>query len=52
MFLIIQINLVANKAADIMLFIDSYTGKWDSCAGEAVIKALGGSFTNSYGGDL
>jgi 3'(2'), 5'-bisphosphate nucleotidase len=31
---------------------ESVTNKWDSCAGEALMKAMGGIVTNIYGGDL
>lgn len=27
---------------DSVLFVDAKTSKWDSCAGEAIIKAMGG----------
>ena len=37
--------MVANGEAEAMMFLDSWTHKWDTCAGEAIIKALGGNFT-------
>lgn len=30
------------KEVGTLMFIDSRTSKWDSCAGEAIIKAMGG----------
>ena len=32
-----------------MAFIDSYTHKWDSCAGDAIIQSMGGHFGNTKG---
>jgi 3'-phosphoadenosine 5'-phosphosulfate (PAPS) 3'-phosphatase len=35
---------VIHGKVDILAYISSYTSKWDSCAGEAIVKALGGYF--------
>jgi len=32
---------------DILLYLKAANHKWDSCAGEAIILALGGYFTDS-----
>lgn len=31
------------------IYASSYTYKWDSCAGEAVMHSLNGYFTSQYG---
>jgi len=41
--------MVANSEADAMIFLDSWTHLWDSCAGEAIIKSMGGYFTTPWG---
>lgn len=33
---------------DILLYYGANICKWDSCAGEAIILALGGYFTDKY----
>ena len=32
-----------------MAFCQSWTHKWDSCAGDAIIRAMGGHFTAPWG---
>ena len=32
-----------------MAYCESWTHKWDSCAGDAIIKAMGGHFTAPWG---
>jgi 3'-phosphoadenosine 5'-phosphosulfate (PAPS) 3'-phosphatase len=32
-----------------MMYLKSQTNKWDSCAGEAIITAMGGHFTTPSG---
>jgi len=32
-----------------MVYINTGNCRWDSCAGEAIIKAMGGIFTNQHG---
>jgi 3'-phosphoadenosine 5'-phosphosulfate (PAPS) 3'-phosphatase len=31
-----------NKEVGSIIFIDAKTSKWDTCAGEAIIRAMGG----------
>jgi 3'-phosphoadenosine 5'-phosphosulfate (PAPS) 3'-phosphatase len=31
-----------NKEVGSLMFIDAKTSKWDTCAGEAIIRAMGG----------
>lgn len=45
----IKAMMVANGEADAMVYLDSWTHKWDSCAGDAIIKSMGGYFTSPYG---
>lgn len=33
---------IINGESDLFLYLSHHTSKWDSCAGEAIIKALGG----------
>ncbi len=44
--------MVANGEVDAMTYCEQWTHKWDSCAGDAIIKAMGGSFTSPYGNDI
>lgn len=44
--------MVANGEADAMVFIDSVTHKWDSCAGDAIIKSMGGYFSTPWGANI
>lgn len=44
--------MVANGEVDAMCYCESWTHKWDSCAGDAIIKAMGGRFTTPYGNDI
>lgn len=39
--------MVVTGEADVMLYLDSWTHKWDTCAGEAIVKAMGGWFMTS-----
>lgn len=47
-----KISLVINGEADIMAYVGANTSKWDSCAGEAIIKAMDGNFTTPTGKDI
>jgi len=44
--------LVAEGIADCYLFASPGTKKWDTCAGDAIIKALGGKMTDIFGNDI
>jgi inositol monophosphatase 3 len=44
--------MVANGEVDAMVYCQSWTHKWDSCAGEAIIKAMGGRFTTPWGSNI
>lgn len=35
-----------------MVYINTGNCRWDSCAGEAIVKAMGGVFTNQLGKDI
>lgn len=39
--------MIIKGEADILLYYKAQNHKWDSCAGEAIILALGGFFTES-----
>ena len=41
--------LVALGKADLLAYCDPFTMKWDSGAGEAIIKGMGGYFINAKG---
>ena len=41
--------LVAKRIADFHLYCFSFTKKWDTCAGEAIIRALDGYFLDVFG---
>ncbi len=36
--------MVINGEADLLVYLSSHTSKWDTCAGEAIVKAMGGYF--------
>lgn len=36
--------MVVNGQADVLAYVANFTCKWDSCAGEAIIRAMGGYF--------
>ena len=35
-----------------MAYCESWTHKWDSCAGDAIIRAMGGRFTSPFGNNI
>lgn len=47
-----KIMMVANGEVDAMAYCQNWTHKWDSCAGEAIIKAMGGKFTTPWGNNI
>ena len=40
---ITQLVKLITGDADLFVYLSHHTSKWDSCAGEAIIKSLGGS---------
>lgn len=44
--------LVANGTADLLAYCESFTRKWDSCAGHAIIEAMGGFFYDQKGDEI
>jgi len=44
--------MVANGEVDAMTYCENWTHKWDSCAGDAIIKAMKGRFTTSWGNNI
>lgn len=42
-------NLVIDGTVDAMIYLRSGNCKWDSCAGDAIIQAMGGNFTDVFG---
>jgi 3'(2'), 5'-bisphosphate nucleotidase len=47
-----KVVMVVKKLADLFLYCQSSTNKWDICAGEALMKGLGGYFTDENGNDF
>ena len=45
----IKIALVAKGNMDAMLYFGACNHKWDTCAGESLILALGGAFSSTFG---
>ncbi len=35
-----------------MAYVGASTSKWDSCAGQAIIRAMGGNFTTPTGKNI
>lgn len=44
--------MVVKGEADSMVYLDSWTHKWDSCAGDAIVKSMGGYFKTPWGADI
>lgn len=44
--------MVINGEADLFVYLASFTSKWDTCAGEAVIKTLRGCFLTPKGEEI
>ncbi len=38
--------MVTKGEADLLVYSRNYTCKWDSCAGEAIIKGMGGYYVD------
>ena len=47
-----QIVLLVKGEVDMMAYVGSATSKWDSCAGESIVKAMGGYFTTPHGNQI
>ncbi len=47
-----KIAQVIKGETDGLLYLRAANHKWDSCAGEAILLALGGSFTDSRGNPI
>lgn len=41
--------MVIDGSADALVYIGEGNCRWDSCAGEAIVKALGGVYTDQKG---
>ena len=37
---------------DALLYLKTGNCRWDSCAGDAIVKAMGGHFTNTLGENI
>jgi len=47
-----KIVLLVKGEVDMMAYVGSATSKWDSCAGESIVKAMGGYFTTPHGNQI
>ena len=47
-----KIMMVVKDEAEMMIYLKSFTYKWDSCAGEAIVKGLGGYMRTPFGEEL
>ena len=41
--------MVVKQETEMNIYASSFTYKWDSCAGEAIVHSLEGFFTSPYG---
>ena len=41
--------MVLKGEADALVYVKTGNCRWDSCAGEAIVRAMGGIFTNQFG---
>lgn len=44
-----KVVLVVNGIADLLLYCECVTKKWDTCAGHAIIEAMGGFMIDQKG---
>ena len=42
---IIKAMMVIKQEADMLMFVNARTSMWDSCASEAIIRSMGGTFS-------
>lgn len=49
---LIQLVMMAEGEADSLAYIGSRTSRWDLCAGEALIRAMGGNITDIDGNEV
>ena len=47
-----KVALVVKGEADLFIYCDPLTKRWDSCCGDAIMKALGGYFLNTRGENI
>ena len=48
-YLVTKVAMVTEGTADSLLYINANCGKWDVCASEAIIKSMGGYYTDQRG---
>lgn len=44
--------MVAKKQAELMAYCLSGTQKWDTCAGQAIVRGMKGHCTSQYGEEI
>lgn len=45
----IQFSMIIRRESCLAVYAPNWTSKWDTCAGDAIIRSMGGHFTNRYG---
>lgn len=48
----LKVGLIAEREADLYVHLSSKSCAWDACAPEAILRAAGGRFTDTLGGDF
>ena len=41
--------MLIRRESCLAVYAPNWTSKWDTCAGDAIIRSMGGHFTNRYG---